>query len=310
MDAGAPSSEAGQSTVEWTGIVLLVSLLLVGLLAAVGARIPAAGLARTIAVRLLCAARLDDSCTVEPELVAAYGSELAGLVADRAPTVVYEAGMTALPVDFRSCRGAACGNGRRAGEVSLSNTGEPVAAFVHVVDCRTGEARLASVSRGLDCTGERVGRLYLQFWLYYEDSTSLRALPGKIGFHQDDWESYQLRLGPDGAESRASSHHGYNYDGGAGSWASDAGIVHRSAWGPATGRLYVSGGSHAGHVHDGERLTRRGRIAPAAKPRWTPGDRLLLIPIETLDHASRRTRFAVTPPWRKPVYRDPENRGT
>ncbi len=110
-----------------------------------------------------------------------------------------------------------------------------------------------------------------------------------------------MRIGPGGTEARATSHHGYNYDGGLGSWASDAGLVHRSAWGPSTGRLYVSGGSHAGHVHE----DRRPSLA-----RWTPADRLTLIPIETLDPAARRTRFAVVPPWRKPVYRDPEDQGT
>ena len=304
------ASERGQGTVEWVGVVLFVSVLLAGVLAGMDGHLPGSALARAIGERLVCAARLDDSCVVEPELVAAYGPELAGVVADRAPTVVYEAGMTALPVDFRACRGASCGNGPGSGEVARSTTGQQVAAFVHAVDCRDEEARLVSAARGSACGGERAGHLYLQYWLYYEDSTSLRALPGKVGFHEDDWESYQLRLGPDGARSRASSHHGYDYDGGAGGWASDVGVVHRSAWGPVTGRTYVSGGSHAGHVHEDGRLTRRGRIAPAAKPRWTPGDRLLLIPIETLDPASRRTRFAVTPPWRKPVFRDPEGQGT
>jgi hypothetical protein len=86
-----------------------------------------------------------------------------------------------------------------------------------------------------------------------------------------------------------------------GSWLSDAGLIHRSAWGPSTGRLYVSGGSHAGHVHEDK---------PPARSRWTPADRLTLIPIETLDPAARRTRFAVVPPWRKPVYHDPEDQGT
>jgi hypothetical protein len=35
-----------------------------------------------------------------------------------------------------------------------------------------------------------------------------------------------------------------------------------------------------------------------------------MVPIETLDPAARRTRFAVVPPWRKPVYHDPEDQGT
>jgi hypothetical protein len=209
--------------------------------------------------------------------------------------------MTALPVDFRSCRGGRCGNGPDSGAVWSSDAGEPAAAFVHVVDCRDDQALAQTDARRIDCSGDRAGHLYIQYWLYYEDSTSLRDLPGGVGSHEDDWEGYQIRVGPDGAEARATSHHGYNYRGGPGSWLSDAGIVHRSAWGRSLGHLYVSGGSHAGHVdEDGQ---------PSA-PRWTPADRLELIPVETLGPSARRTRFAITPPWRKPVYRDPEDEGT
>ena len=247
--------------------------------------------------------RLSDACSAHSELVAAYGPELAARIAAEAPEIVYEEGMTALPVDFRTCRGRGCGNGPESGAVWASDTGEPATAFVHVVDCRSAEARSDAAARGHDCSGERAGNLYIQYWLYYEDSTSLRALPGRVGSHEDDWEGYQVRIGPGGTDARATSHHGYNYDGGLGSWLSDAGLVHRSAWGPSTGRLYVSGGSHAGHVHEDRRAARR------ADP-LDPADRLTLIPIETLDPAARRTRFAVVPPWRKPVYRDPEDQGT
>ena len=240
------AGETGQATIEWTGLVLLVSLLLVGLLAAASGRLPATDLARAIAEKLVCALRL--------------------------------------------------GNGPSSGGVWASDTGRLATAFVHVVDCRAAEPR------GRDCSGGRAGNLYIQYWLFYEDSTSLRALPGRVGSHQDDWEGYQVRIGPGGTDARATSHHGYNYDGGLGSWLSDAGLVHRSAWGPSTGLLYVSGGSHAGHVHEDRR--------PGRPSRWTPADRLNLVPIETLDRAARRTGFAVVPPWRKPVYRDPEDQGT
>ena len=47
-----------------------------------------------------------------------------------------------------------------------------------------------------------------------------------------------------------------------------------------------------------------------AATRWTPASHLTLIPIETLPGAARRTRFAIVAPWRKPVYRDPEDEGT
>jgi hypothetical protein len=310
---------------------LLVSLLTAALLA-LAAREPATDLARAIAERLVCAVRLSDACSAHSELAAAYGPEVAAKVAAEVPEIVYEDGMTALPVDFRACRESPCGNGPSSGAVWASDTGQLATAFVHVVDCR------AAAPRARDCSGGRAGNLYIQYWLFYEDSTSLRALPGRVGSHEDDWEGYQVRMGPDGTEARATSHHGYNYSGGPGSWASDAGLAHRSAWGPSTGRLYVSGGSHAGHVHENRRMSMRrvGRAGAGAganaiaalagerrrvqvprrlttrppRTRWTPADRLTLVPIETLDPVARRTSFAVVPPWRKPVYDDPEDQGT
>ena len=280
---------------------MLVSLLLVATLATVRRISPVTGLARAIVTRLLCAADLSAVCSSDGALVAAYGSEVAAAVSDHAPEIVYEQGMTALPVDFRSCRWSPCGNGPDSGSVWRSDTGQPAVAFVHVVDCRTAEAQADGAERGYQCSGARAGNLYLQYWLYYEDSTSLRDLPGDVGSHQDDWEGFQVRIGPAGTDARATSHHGYNYGGGPGSWLSDAGIVHRSGWGPSHGRLYVSGGSHAGHVHE------HGRGSPA---RWTPSARLGLIPIEALGRSARRTRFAIVAPWRKPVYLDPEEEGT
>src|SRR4051812_5337371 len=130
-------TEAGQGTVEWVALVSLVSMVLLGVLAVAGRTPPGVGLGRAIADRLLCAARFDGSCGAEPELVAAYGAELAAKVADNAPEIVYEAGMISLPIDFRSCRAARCGNGPDSGPVWVSDTGQPTAAFVHVVDCRT-----------------------------------------------------------------------------------------------------------------------------------------------------------------------------
>lgn len=293
------SGESGQGSVEWIGLVSLVAALFVAVLA-IGPALPGVGLARAIASSITCALRLSSGCGAGDALSAAYGDELAKLVRQNAPQLVFEPDSSALPVDFRSCRGPICGNGKRSGSVRVSNSGQPAAAFVHVVDCRP-EAIAATERSGFDCSGERAGNVYVQYWLYYEDSTSLRALPGDIGHHEDDWESFQVRITPGGIDDRASSHHGYNYDGGIGSWASDAGIVHRAAWGPATGLEYVSGGSHAGHVHEDD---------PGSPPRFTPRGALELIPIETLDRNTRRTRFAVTPPWRKPVYRDPEDEGT
>ena len=291
-------AQDGQATVEWVGLVLLVALLAVALATAAGARLPGTAMARTIAERIACAAGLGATgCggPPDPGLAAAYGSELAALVRRQAPTLSYEEGMRAVPVDFRTCREDACSMGDESGEVLASLAGEPVTLFVHVIDCRPGETTARD-----DCSGERAGRLYLQFWAYYPGSQSLRSLPGDVGHHPDDWESLQIRLGPGGREARASSHHGYNHGGGAANWLSDAGVSERPAWGQWAGRYYVSGGSHAGHAWEPA-----GRLA-----RRTPGALVRLIPFEEIARRWDRARFAVTPPWLKRVYHDPEYTGT
>jgi hypothetical protein len=157
------AGERGQATVEWTGLLLFVSLLLAGLLAA-AARVPATDLMRTIAAKLVCAVRLSDACSAHSELVAVYGPELAAQIAAKAPEIVYEEGMTALPVDFLACRRRRCGNGPEWGAVWASDTGQSATAFVHVVDCRSPEARRDAAARGCDCSEERAGNLYIQYW--------------------------------------------------------------------------------------------------------------------------------------------------
>jgi hypothetical protein len=156
--------QAGQATVEWVGLVLVVAALLGGLLAAIGSGIPAGLVARSIALRLLCAVDLTSTCAESGDLVAAYGPELAAAVERNAPEIVYESGMTGLPVDFRSCRAQACANGPDSGAVWRSDTGEPAVAFVHVVDCRTELARTESTMNGYECDGDRAGNAYVQYW--------------------------------------------------------------------------------------------------------------------------------------------------
>lgn len=316
MDARCCSGrERGQAAVEWIGLVLLVALLAAALLAA-AVRAPFASLARAIAARVVCAVELGDSCSEAPELVAFYGSELAALLRSHAPGLAYERGMHALPVDFRRCRSSSCGDGPGEGVVWRTDAGQPVVAFVHVVDCRPAAAE-ASERRGADCSGARAGNLYLQYWTYYADSATLRDVPvaGSRGYHRDDWEGVQLRIRPDGSiEERASSHNGYNCEQGIANWGSDAGIGVVAAaaeklgarphggWCSASGWVFVSGGSHAGNVRGDVR-----RIA-----RITPRRRLRLIPLEPIasGKAGPPPGFAVSAPWLKQVWRDPEAEGT
>jgi hypothetical protein len=189
----------GQGTVEWIGLLVLVALLALGLLAALGPRLPGGSLARAIAERIICAVHLSDACSGDPALERAYGAEVAALVRDHAPRIRYERGMEALPVDYRSCREDACLRGAPTGEIWRSSTGEPVVAFVHAVDCRP-VAIARSRRAGANCSGTRIGNLYLQYWFYYAGSATaegrvideaireVSTAIGKPSFHPDDWE--------------------------------------------------------------------------------------------------------------------------
>jgi hypothetical protein len=303
--------ERGQGTVEWVGVVCLVSLLLIGLLAA-GVRVPGTALAQAVASRILCAAALADDCGDEPALIAAYGSEVGELVRRHMPSLLFERGSRAVPVDFRRCRSTACGDAAEQGYIRRTNAGLPVSAFVHVVDCRP-EAIEQTEAEGADCSGSRAGNLYIQYWTYYADSATLRGVPiaGDEGYHPDDWEGVQIRIRPDGSvDERASSHNGYNHSQGMANWGSDAGIGPlkdateavglrpRNGWGPETGILLVSGGSHAGNASGIPHIER-----------LTPRNRVHLIPLEPISSVSQAS-FAISPPWRKHVWRDPEAEGT
>jgi hypothetical protein len=316
-------SERGQGVVEWVGLLVLVAFSMVGLIAA-GVRVPGVDLARAVASRMLCAVAMADGCGDEPTLIAAYGDEVGRLVRRHMPTIMFEQGSRAMPVDFRRCRAVECGDGEARGLVHRTDARLPITAFVHVIDCREGESEEgANVAAGtgfgplgrLDCSGSRAGNLYIQYWTYYADSATLRGVPvaADAGYHEDDWEGVQIRVRPDGGvDERASSHHGYNYAQSIANAGSDAGIGPLrdaaeavgarppNGWGPETRLLVVSGGSHAGNTDGFLRIDR-----------VVPGRRVHLIPLEPIAAGEGDAyRFAISPPWRKHVWRDPEAAGT
>ena len=179
-----------------------------------------------------------------------------------APRVVFERDMSDHPVDPRVCRIRAC----------AETTGAPV-LLTHVV--------------------RRGATTYVQYWAYWPDS-SWHGIAGK---HLDDWESFQVRIDPDGrAYARASAHHGYtghrigpdlNVNQVHPGWVPER---WRAAWIPWEGGYRVAKNSHAGFVTDGA-----GGVAPV---------------LVTLDPAQLPQTYAITPPWRKAVYTDPESAAT
>ena len=121
--------EAGQATVEWVGLVLLVALLF----AVGGLSLPKlAGwrLGAAVLHGLVCAVRggCDDG---DRSLERAYGVELAAAVREHAPQIVYERRSAELPIDFRSCRSVECSNGSDAPAEIDRSTRRPAGDGVH-----------------------------------------------------------------------------------------------------------------------------------------------------------------------------------
>jgi hypothetical protein len=298
-DHGNHDSEAGQGTLEWVGLVLLVCLAFTVVAVAAGV-VSGTAFVHSLSRSLLCAASLSSDCLSEGSLERAYGAETAALVRQHAPEILYGPDRLGLPVDFRSCRSPGCAEGVESGDVAGSDAGEPVTLFTRVV--------------------ERDGTTWIQYWAYYPESASLRGVPvlEDRGWHAHDWESAQVRIGPDGEVSqRASSHAGYNHTRSAANWGSDigsdvlrgaaeaVGLREPGGWGDATGRWYVAGGSHAGNAQD--------TGGPADYASRSPSRSIRLIPLEQIRGGplARAARFdPITPPWDKRVWSDPEAEGT
>src|SRR3954462_14796646 len=196
------ASQHGQASVEWTGLLMLVTLALGAVVAFVPV-VDGRWLGSSLAHAIVCAAR-GDCDRGNDALVAAYGRSDAELLRKFAPNIVYEPGTHTLPVDFRRCRSHSCSDAPDdpALDTFRSNRGVPPAAFTRVV--------------------HQGGETFLQYWFYYPDSNSVLGPSSAVwnhspavlaarypGFHRDDWEGYQVRLRHgDGVDAavRATSH--------------------------------------------------------------------------------------------------------
>lgn len=284
-------SEDGQAALEWVGLVLLVCLACVAAVAAAPRAFDGRPFGAELARALSCAVRggCEDG---DDALRTAYGERTAALVRDYLPNLVYEPRTRTLPVDFRRCRSHRCSD----------------APDEERLDVHRGTGRRGAGATVFTRVIRDGGETFLQYWLYYPDSTStwmgsaalwnrtVRRATGEDypGYHPDDWESVHVRIddATGAARMRASSHGWYQ------------GCKQRrcrNEWTPWTGWSRVSYGSHAGHVPQ-----------PARDPdeRTTTAAGVRLVPLERLTAADRAHEFEVTPPWEKRVYTDPRSDST
>jgi hypothetical protein len=302
-------SERGQAAVELTMLLLLAALAF-GALVALAPRFDGRSFGGFLAFRIVCT--MQRECHEgDAALTAAYGERDAALVRELAPNLVYEPGERQLPVDWRHCRRRACAEAADEPDLDVhrTNAAERATAFSRVL--------------------RRGGRTYIQYWLYYPDSTTAWAgsdelwdlawrhaerhglvagAPRYPGSHADDWEAYAVRIDSDGRMwVRASSHR---------HWQACKQLTCKNDWTAHTGWTRVSRGSHAGHIPLRHELRgpppriHRVPLLPGhdLSERTTTGEGLRLIPLETLDRGDYDPRDdGIRPPWRKEAYRDPES---
>lgn len=339
-------SQCGQGSIEWVGIVAAVAVLMVGVLDGAKALglIKGPVLAATLVEKIKCSIDHGQACKQDKELQSAYSeeegytSDIADLVRQHAPEILYEKNTKAMPVDFRKCRKTSCGDGNpAAGLISKTDQGRQATVFTHVVDRRrkggslyihynmyyadsfTGGGRLPGGRSAMRVAGRAVGRI----------SSSMGHKLGGDPYHRDDWESYQVKITPSGrVYARSSAHNGYRGQKRVDSQKKTSvlrkatslpgkaaripgKVIDSSAWDgtlrcgdcksnwtPENGIHRVSGGSHGGHIPT---IYTYERHTPAVSTR--------LIPTETLKD-SDSGRFKISPPWDKNSYEHPESRNT
>ena len=306
------AAERGQSTVEWVGLLLLVALLLAALVAA-GVRVPGgvAGAGDRLADPLRGGARRLLRRRAGADRRLRDRGRRAGPRPHADPRLRGRLARRCRSTGAAAAAPPAATAARRA-PVRRTDAGLPVTAFVHVVDCRAGAAE--TEAGGADCSGGRAGNLYIQYWLYYADSATLRGVPIAGG---EGLPRGRLGVGP-GADRRGRRGRRARLlpprlqlpRRAPPTWASDAGIgplrdARRDGRRPRRQRL-GPGDRPAARLRRQPRRQPRRRSAAAAT---RPAAAVHLVPLEPIA-AADSTTFAISPPWLQAGLARPRGRRT
>ena len=269
-----------------------------------GVRVPGGALARAIASRILCATALADSCGDEPALIAAYGdrSRRAG------PRAHADARLRGRLARGSRSTGAAAAAPPAATVAGRATCGAPTPTCRSPPSSTSSTAGRGSETEGADCSGgapatstSSIGSTTpIPRPSAASRSPARRATTTTTGSRSRSGSARTATSTsappPTTATTTATSD---------ANWASDAGIGPlrdlnetlgaraENGWGPETHLLLVSGGSHAGNLGD----ERGGRYTPAAAVHLSRSSR---------SPPTDSTAFAISPPWLKQVWRDPE----
>ncbi len=309
-------TEDGQASIEWLALVTAIALLL-GVVLPASRVVDGRSFGGAVAHRIVCAVKggCDDG---DRRLRAVYGDRDAALVRRHLQGLVFEPGERQLPVDWRACRAVSCAVAPDDRDLDAHRTadGLPVTAFTRLQ--------------------HRGGRRYVQYWFYYPESNTAWAGSDKLwnntpfgaiaeavagvdgypGWHADDWEGATVRLDPNGRVAVRATSHGHWQ------WCKQRDCAGR--WGPATGWVRVSRGSHAGHIP-----VTAGRVALGRRPargrrpsrspvlpgrglreRTATAEGIRLLPLEGIDRRRyRRLDPGISPPWQKDAYANPDSPG-
>ncbi len=325
------SHDHGQSAVEYVGLLLLVAVLFsAGIYLGIGT-----WLGDKMSCVLLGRCREAHSNLLDPT----YGAELAATVRRYTPGLEYAPGTYSLPTDFRDCRSLLCSGASGSGNsVTRTRAGQKVTAFTRVLDRRGDGGKLhiqywlyyPETKRGN--LGDELEEFYKQYpWAEGSELALLTKGKAKLGKrvllseaddarrrwkktkvdtapartlarwlanrHRDSWQSYEVAIDRDGRADQRTTEissvlktNRYSH-----CLSSECRrSSHSSQW-------WVSVGKDTHEM----RVEHR----PETALRRTPDSKINLVPLESLSNSDLKTKFDQLPPWRRPVYRDPDDDG-